>query len=137
MADPQKVTLGIEPWRDDLRPILARLYDGREARMQAVIDAVKREHALMYVARRDGAVQGVLIVAIENLLHRAVYVVAMVALPKTGFQWGPAVWPSLAAHWREKGAELVRCEASTEPNRRRLRRVGFREASTLMVAPLC
>lgn len=157
MGDRAQVELKPERWAEDLRPLLARVASGaRAARwLEGVIGAIERGDVALFVARAPsllvvrqpsrgaapdaspspGAPLALLVTAFKRFPIPAVHVLAMAAVPRSGFKWGAAGVAQIAELGRRAGAEELEAEALTEAHRRRLARIGFRQRSSLMVLP--
>ena len=137
MAAPQKVELAPSRWAEEFRPILARAATGKRGPrwLEGVIGAIERGDAVLFVARADGDAKGVLVLAFQKWPLASVYVLAMATAPRSGFAWGPALWPAVRDLAKRAGAETVHAEALSEGNRRRLVKLGFAPRSTMMVCP--
>lgn len=144
MGDLQEVELRLRPekWSDalalELRPLLERVTPQKSASrwLAGIVGALERGDAVACVARVAGApALGVAVLAFQKWPLAAVHVLAMAAVPGSGFSWGPAFLPRLAAIARAAGAETIQAEALDPANRRRLEGLGFFRRSSLMVLP--
>lgn len=135
MGRAEKVELRPEAWAEAYRPLLALLWGDRPRYLDGIVGAIERGHAVLFVARRDGEPVGALVVAFQPWPVSSLFVLGMVTVPHSGFEWGPALWPEVRALARRAGAETVECDARDAANARRLSRLGFVQSSFRMVSP--